>query len=75
MVECQDSDHCAGGSPAAMVGVVCFEIRQIVTAPDKIIRGTFMCPSHPRYQDCDLGGTTPGGGFFGVISTRPVLVR
>jgi hypothetical protein len=74
VVECQDTDECAGGSPAQMVGVVCFEVREVIVTPDKIIKGTFMCPGHPRFQECDLG-STGGGSNFGVIATRPVLVR
>ena len=42
--------------------------------PDKIIKGTFMCPSHPRFDECDIGGTG-GGGNFGVLADIPVLVR
>jgi len=74
VMECQDTDECAGGSPAQMVGVVCFEVREVDVTPDKIIRGTFMCPGHPRFAECDIG-STGGGANFGVIATRPVLVR
>jgi len=57
VINCQTADHCAGGTPATIIGAVCFEIREIVVTPDKIIRGTFMCPGHPRWSDCDIDGT------------------
>jgi hypothetical protein len=46
----------------------------LVVTPDKIIRGTFMCPGHPRWADCEINGTG-GGGDFGIIAEIPVLVR
>ena len=57
-----------------MVGVVCFEIREVIVTPDKIIKGSFMCPSHPRFAECEVGGSG-GGGNFGIIADIPVLVR
>jgi Flp pilus assembly protein TadG len=74
VINCQTADHCAGGNPATIIGAVCFEIREIVVTPDKIIRGTFMCPGHPRWSDCEISGTG-GGGNFGIIADIPVLVR
>jgi Flp pilus assembly protein TadG len=74
VINCQTDDHCAGGAPAIIIGAVCFEIREIVVTPDKIIRGTFMCPGHPRWADCEINGTG-GGGDFGIIAEIPVLVR
>jgi Flp pilus assembly protein TadG len=74
VINCQDDDKCAGGDPATLEGVMCFEIREIIVTPSKIIKGTFMCPSHPRYDECEIGGTG-GGGNFGIIADIPVLVR
>ena len=57
VVECQDARHCAGGPPAAIMGGLCFEIREIIEpspgkacdAPsnggDKIIIGRPLCPN------------------------------
>ena len=73
VVECQTDDHCAGGEPHEVVGFVCFEIREVVVTPDKIIRGRFLCGSDPLAAECDLGGA--GGGDFGLRATRPVLVE
>jgi len=75
VVECQTSDHCAGGSPAAVVGFVCFELREVVVTPDKIIRGRFLCPTDPLFQECDIGVTTTGGIDFGLRADIPVLVE
>jgi Flp pilus assembly protein TadG len=75
VVECQTDSHCGGGDPMQVVGAVCFEIREITVTPDKIIRGTFMCPSHPRWDECDLGITGSGGLDFSIRADLPVLVR
>lgn len=79
VVACQNEDHCAKGLPADVVGFVCFEIREITVTPDKMIRGTFLCPDlHPaRFQQCLAGiGTTGSGGTnFGIRADIPVLVR
>jgi Flp pilus assembly protein TadG len=57
VVQCQNTNHCAGGTPMTITGGVCFEIREIVNpapgkgcnAPvnggDKIIRGRALCPN------------------------------
>jgi len=75
VVECQDSDHCAGGDPAKVVGLVCFEIREVVVTPDKIIRGRFLCEGDPLHtEECDLISPT-GGEDFDVRADIPVLVR
>jgi len=73
VIECQTSDNCAGGSPADVVGFVCFEIREIEVNPSKVIRGRFLCPSDPLWQECDIG-TTTSGGDFGIKADIPVLV-
>jgi Flp pilus assembly protein TadG len=75
VIECQDGIHCASGTEMEIKGFVCFEVREVVVTPDKIIRGTFMCPSHPRWDDCDAGPTGSGGLNFGIRADIPVLVR
>ncbi len=75
VVECQSSDHCAGPETADIVGFVCFEIMEIEVTPGKIIRGKFLCPGDPRYDDCELGATGSGGQNFGIRATIPSLVQ
>ena len=75
VVECQGDTHCATGSAADIVGFVCFEIREVKVVPDKIIRGRFLCPSDPLFDECDLGPTRTGGDDFGMRAQIPVLVR
>ena len=75
VIECQSSDHCAGGDTADLVGFVCFEIREINVTPDKVIRGRFLCPTDPLYDECDAGDATSGGLNFGIRAEIPVLVR
>ena len=75
VVECQTDTHCAGGSPAQLVGVVCFELREVTVTPDKIIRGRFLCPTDPLFDECDLGPLDSGGLDFGLRADFPVLVR
>lgn len=75
VIECQTGIHCSGGSPAKIVGAVCFEVREVVVTPDKIIRGRFLCESDPLYDECDLGPTVTGGLDFGIRADIPVLVR
>ena len=73
VVECQSSDHCAGGSPARVVGFVCFEVREVAVTPEKIIRGRFLCADDPLISECDLSGS--GGDPFGLRARSPVLVQ
>jgi Flp pilus assembly protein TadG len=75
VVECQSETHCAGGGTAGIVGVVCLEIREITVTPDKIIRGRFLCPSDPLFDECGVGITGSGGLDFGMRADLPVLVR
>jgi hypothetical protein len=75
VIECQSGDHCAGGTAAKMVGVVCFELREITLTPDKIIRGRFLCPTDPLWKECDGGLGKTGGLDFGIRADIPVLVR
>jgi hypothetical protein len=77
LVECQNpGDQCAQGTPARVVGVVCFDLQEVQVTPDKIIRGEFLCPTDPRFQRCDVGGFGPGGTVdAGIDAQAPVLVR
>jgi Flp pilus assembly protein TadG len=75
VVECQTDKHCAGGDPTDIVGVVCFEIREIIVTPDKIIRGRFLCEGDALLEECDIGLTKSGGLDFGTRADLPVLVR
>jgi Flp pilus assembly protein TadG len=75
VVECQSETHCAGGDPGTIVGVVCFEIREITVTPDKILRGRFICRSDPLWDECGVGTTGSGGLDFGMRADLPVLVR
>jgi hypothetical protein len=73
VVQCQNpGDQCAGGDPQNVVGFVCFDIHEVRVTPEKIIKGTFLCPSDPR---CDGTGLGPGGTIPGGLSAQfPVLV-
>jgi hypothetical protein len=75
VVECQSSNHCAGGTAQEMVGFVCFEIREVLVTPDKIIKGRFLCANDPLFDECPVGPTTSGGDDFGIRADIPVLVR
>jgi Flp pilus assembly protein TadG len=75
VIECQSENHCAGGTVADMVGFVCFEIREVIVTPDKIIKGRFLCPSDPLFAECPIGPTGTGGDDFGIRADFPVLVR
>jgi len=75
VVECQDGLNCSSRQAMKVKGAVCFEIREITVTPDKIIRGTFMCPDHPRWDECDLGITGSGGLDFNIRADLPVLVQ
>jgi hypothetical protein len=74
VVECQNpGDNCATGNTQTIVGFVCFDIHEIVVTPDKIIKGSFLCPTDPR---CDTTGLGPGGTIPGAISAQyPVIVN
>jgi hypothetical protein len=75
VIECQDGIGCATGDPMRVVGVVCFEIREVTVVPDKIIRGRFLCPTDELFDQCDVGLTKSGGFDFGIRADIPVLVR
>lgn len=74
VVQCQNPGaHCGSGSPQDVVGFVCFDIHEVLVAPNKIIKGNFVCPTDPR---CDGKGLGPGGRIPGAISAQyPVLVN
>jgi hypothetical protein len=73
VVECQNpGDGCATGSPQKIVGLVCFDIHEVLVTPEKIIKGSFVCSSDPR---CDSVGLGPGGSIPGALSAQyPVIV-
>ena len=73
-MECQTGINCAGGVANEIVGFVCFEVREVVVTPDKIIRGRFLCPTDALFSECDAGTTTTGGLDFGFRADIPVLV-
>ena len=75
--ECQDDTKCAGGSPQRIVGAVCFEIREVLVTPDKVIKGRFLCSDDALFSQCGIGGSGsgPGGMNFGVRASVPVLVQ
>ena len=75
--ECQTDDHCAGGDPAYIVGAVCFEIREIIVTPNKVIKGRFLCQGDALFSQCGIGGPGSGSGGlnFGVRAGVPVLVQ
>jgi hypothetical protein len=58
-----------------MVGVVCFDIQEVVDSPDNRIKGRFLCKNDIRYEDCDVGRTGTGGEDFDIRADFPVLVR
>ncbi|MGH7287163.1 MAG: hypothetical protein ACREI8_03995 [Myxococcota bacterium] len=63
IMECQNpGPHCASGTPQKIVGVACFDIQEVLGAPDKEIRGSFVCPGDPRFSASACGvGFGPGG--------------
>ncbi len=75
VTECQDADHCAGGSPAKIKGFVCMEIREVHVTPEKIIKVKFLCPGNSLFQDYCAGPGGSGGENFGIRATIPLLVR
>ncbi len=74
VVQCQDPGaNCASGTPQWIVGAVCFEIKEVLVTPEKIIKGRFLCEGDPNWStDCGKG-SGPGAGF-GIRAQRPVLV-
>lgn len=75
VIECQSETKCNAGTAADMVGFVCFEIREVLVNPDKIIKGRFLCPTDPLFAECPIGPTGSGGDDFGIRADFPVLVR
>jgi len=75
VVECQTGIGCSSGTETEIVGFVCFEIREVEVNPDKEIRGRFLCPTDPLFeQECDIT-TGSGGDDFGIRADIPVLVQ
>jgi Flp pilus assembly protein TadG len=75
VIECQSEAHCGTSEAQMMVGFVCFEIREVIASTDHIIKGRFLCPTDPLFEECPIGPTGSGGGDFGIRSDLPVLVR
>lgn len=77
VVECQDTARCATGQTFAIVGGVCFEVREVLTTPRHEIRGRFLCPGDALFSECNNPpGSGPGAcGDFGLRADRPVLVQ
>jgi Flp pilus assembly protein TadG len=77
IVECQyPGDGCAGGSSQRIVGVACFDVQEVTSGPDKIIKGEFVCQNDPRWDasKCDVG-FGPGGDIPSIDAQYPVLVE
>lgn len=72
--ECQNPGaRCASGTPAKIVGFVCFDLQEVEVTPNKVIRGQFLCTSDTR---CSNSGMGPGGNIPGTFSAQwPVLVE
>ncbi len=75
VIECQGEDHCAGPNNVAVVGAVCFEIREVRVTPEKELLGRFFCPGPTEPLSCDIGGAGSGGENFGIRASRSVLVQ
>jgi len=78
IIECQyPGDGCAGGSSQEIVGVVCFDVQEVSTPSEgeKQIKGEFVCPGDPRWDDskCSVG-FGPGGEVPTIDAQYPVLV-
>lgn len=73
VIECQNpGDQCASGNTQEIKGFICFDIHEVLVTPQKIIKGTFLCPTDPR---CDGTGLGPGGTIPGALSAQyPVIV-
>jgi Flp pilus assembly protein TadG len=77
IVECQNPGNgCSRSGPQRIVGVACFELQEVKVVPDQIIKGSFVCPGHPRWEGsaCDVG-FGPGGEVPSISAQAPVLVR
>ncbi len=77
---------CPGGENACehsseVTGFVCFEVRQVEVTSAKEIRGRFLCPdadfvvAYDLFEDCEIGGSSPGGDPEFGLRAVPVLVR
>jgi Flp pilus assembly protein TadG len=77
ILECQNpGDGCASGSNQEIVGITCFDVQEVLTAPSKVIKGQFVCPSDPRFSSSACGvGFGPGGSVPTIDAQWPVLVR
>ncbi|MGH7287926.1 MAG: pilus assembly protein TadG-related protein [Myxococcota bacterium] len=80
IMECQNpGPHCASGTPQKIVGVACFDIQEVLVppaSPEKIIKGSLVCPGDPRFSASACGvGFGPGGEVPTIDAQYPVLVR
>jgi type II secretory pathway pseudopilin PulG len=77
ILECQNPGaHCASGTPQRVVGVACFDIQEVIPTPNKIIKGSFVCPGDPRFSESACGvGFGPGGEVPTIDAQYPVLVE
>ena len=77
IMECQNpGPHCASGSPQKIVGVACFDIQEVLVTPEKEIKGMFVCPGDPRFDESACGvGFGPGGEVPTIDAQYPVLVQ
>jgi hypothetical protein len=77
IMECQNpGPHCATGIPQKVVGVACFDVQEVLVTPEKIIKGSLVCPGDPRWDDSLCGvGFGPGGQVPTIDAQYPVLVR
>jgi hypothetical protein len=74
VLECQAGIGCSGGSEQEVVGFACFEVREVAGPPDHMIRGRFLCPSDPLFEECG-GPQCSGGEDYGIRADIPVLVQ
>jgi hypothetical protein len=76
IIECQNpGPHCASGSPQKIVGVACFDVQEVLVTPEKIIKGSFVCPGDSRFSESACGvGFGPGGEVPTIDAQWPVLV-
>ena len=77
IMQCQNpGPHCASGSPQKIVGVACFDIQEVLVTPEKWIKGMFVCPGDPRFDESACGvGFGPGGEVPTIDAQYPVLVQ
>jgi len=75
--ECQNPGNgCSRSAAQRIVGVACFDVQEVAVVPDQEIRGEFVCPDDPRFEDSLCGaGFGPGGEIPTIDAQYPVLVE